>query len=603
MSNSTLLLAKTYCSKGKPNEAIVLCQNLIDDGSAIENPSVYSLLGYALGICGRFEESLSAYQQALLHDPQDPKLLLEVGTIYQLNNQFDMAIKFYRETIERVPDSACAYWMLGNLLKQKGQIAEAITCHTKLLKLDWNSPIIKYEYAELINQGYSQAAVDYALQVLRRDSNNLSSTNLIIFLLDYLIQSNQLQEATVLSIRVLTHAPNLHLGYGYLSKIFERTGHTDWAKSCHMFNIPLEVLGNLGLTPKIKLRHDEHPKVKYIDVYPEQDVYVRPSTALNKTLHLALQGSYFKTPPAYIATISNGRAWADAGQTSAVFTSDSFLLEDLSSGSSSLIAVSDALPPPLKIHGRVAFLSVKYSGNYCHWTSDVLSRISLLRRGGFDFDLIDYFVVSACALPFQQDTLQLLGIPREKIIESSQKQHIYASEMIVPSLPGHHPILPPWAIQALREDWLPMVKDRVANLPKKLYLSREGVSYRKVVNEDALIDLLTKYGFSCVNPSRLNVLDQIAALAAARVVVSPHGAALTNAIFMSPGSSVVEIFPQDYMHPCYHIALSQIPVNHFSFWGDPLPSGIESQNSLEIRDLDDLHINLFDLEQVISKFS
>lgn len=601
MNNTILALAKIYCSKGKPNEAVVLCQNLIKNGNAVENPNVYSLLGYALGICGRLEESISAYQKALLHAPQDPKLLLEIGTVHQLNNQPDIAIEFYRETIERDPYSACAYWMLGNLLKQKGQTAEAITCHAKLLKLDWDSPIIKYDYEELINQESVQVALEYALQVLRRIPNDLASTNLIIFLLNHLIQSNQLQEAAALSIRVLTHIPGLHLGYACLSKIFEQTGHLDWARSCHMFNIPLEVLGNFGLTPKIKFKHDEHSEVKYVNVYPEQDGYVCPSTALNKTLHVALQGSYFKTPPAYIATISNGFAWADAGQTSAVFTSDGFLLEDLSSGSSNLIAVSDALPPPLRIHGRVAFLSTKYSGNYCHWTSDVLSRISLLKRGGFDLNLIDYFVVSSRALPFQRDTLHLLGIPNEKIIESSKDQHIYASEMIVPSFPGHHPILPPWAIQALREDWLPMVTDRLAALPKKLYLSREGVSYRKVVNEDALMDFLTKYGFSCINPSRLNVLDQIATLAAARVVISPHGAALTNAIFMLPESSVIEIFPQNYMNPCYHVALSQIPVSHFSFWGELPPANDESQNSLEIRDLDNLCVNISDLEYAMMK--
>ena len=601
MQNSILNLAEIYCRKGKPNEAIFLCQKVVNDGTGY--PDVYSVLGHALEICGRLEEAISAYRQALLYTPQDTKLLLEIGKIYQANNQPDKSIEVYRKVIEQDPNTTHAYWMLGNLLKQQGREAEAIIYHTKLLVLDWNAPIIDYDYEALVHQGHVQAAIDYALQILRRNPNELSSVSLIVFLINHLIQINQLQDATKLSMCVLTHAPSLHLGYASLSKIFEQMGYLDWARSCHMLNVPLEVLGDSSTISKIKLRHDEHPKIQYIDVYPEKNIYVSPSAALNKTLHIGLQGSYHTTPAAYVAIVREGRVWADAGQTSAVFTPDGYLLEDLSSGSSSLIASSSDLSQPRKIHGRVVFLSIKYSGNYCHWTADVISRISLLKRSNIDLNTVDYFIVSSRAFPFQRDMLELLSIPKEKIIESSEEHHICASEIIIPSLPGHHPILPPWSIQVLREDWLPMVADRLAGLPKKVYLSREGVSYRKVLNEDCLIDLLTKHGFSCINPSRLHVLDQIAALAAAQIVISPHGAALTNAIFMAPRSSVIEIFPQDYMNPCYHIALSQIPIKHFSFWGDLPDSGSASQNSLEIRDLDNLYINLSELEQVITRFA
>ena len=600
-NNSLLNLAEIYCRKGKPREAISLCQEVI--GNEPKNSDAYLLLGYSLGICGSFKESIHAYSQAISYDPENINCLLQLGRVYKLNNQLDEAIATYERVILIDENNICAYWMLGNLLKQKKQNWQAIAYHTKLLKLDWNAQIIEYDYEELVRDGHIQISVEYALQVLRRKPNEAQATGLINFLLNHLVENTKFQEAIQLAIRLLNHAPSLHLGYQHLSNIYLRLGHDEWARSCHMRNIPLEVLGDSSQIVKMKFKNDKHPTVRYINVYPEQEVYVRPSTPLNDTFHVGLEGSYYTAPEAYVAIVNEGRVWADMGQTSAVFTSDGFLLEDLSSGSSSLIASSCDLSEPRKINGRIAFLSIKYSGNYCHWTSDVLARISLLKRSNIDFSTIDYFVVSSCTLSFQRDALNLAGIPKEKIIESSKELHICASEVIVPSLPGHHPILPPWAIKVLREDWLPLVIDRVDSLPKKIYLTRTGVTYRKVTNEPELMTLLMKYGFSCITPSKIPVLEQIAILAAAEIVVSPHGAALTNAIFMNSSARIVELFPQNYMNPCYHIALSQLPVQHFSFFCNVPPYDPESKNTLEIRDFDNLYVDLLSFEKVLENLA
>lgn len=118
-------LAEVYCCKGKPDEAIILCQNLMEGTHSVGNPHVYKLLGRALEICGRFEEAVDVYKKSLLYAPQDSRSFLEIGKIYQLNNQYDLAIEYYREAIEKDQNSAYGYWMLGNLLKQREQNAEA----------------------------------------------------------------------------------------------------------------------------------------------------------------------------------------------------------------------------------------------------------------------------------------------------------------------------------------------------------------------------------------------------------------------------------------------------------------------------------------------
>ncbi len=45
--------------------------------------------------------------------------------------------------------------------------------------------------------------------------------------------------------------------------------------------------------------------------------------------------------------------------------------------------------------------------------------------------------------------------------------------------------------------------------------------------------------------------DQIRAFAAASVIVSPHGAALANLVFATPGATVIELFPPSSVLPDY----------------------------------------------------
>jgi capsular polysaccharide biosynthesis protein len=63
-----------------------------------------------------------------------------------------------------------------------------------------------------------------------------------------------------------------------------------------------------------------------------------------------------------------------------------------------------------------------------------------------------------------------------------------------------------------------------------------------VSNEDALIALLSRYGVETISLTGLSVARQAAALADCEFLISPHGAGLTNMIFMPAGGVVIELF-------------------------------------------------------------
>jgi capsular polysaccharide biosynthesis protein len=80
-----------------------------------------------------------------------------------------------------------------------------------------------------------------------------------------------------------------------------------------------------------------------------------------------------------------------------------------------------------------------------------------------------------------------------------------------------------------------------------------------VNNEREVLDLLEPLGFVTIDPGRMGVQEQIDHFAAAEVVVAPHGAALTNLNFCSPGVRILELFAPGYLNPGYWTIADNLP--------------------------------------------
>ncbi|MEM6906971.1 MAG: glycosyltransferase family 61 protein, partial [Pseudomonadota bacterium] len=85
----------------------------------------------------------------------------------------------------------------------------------------------------------------------------------------------------------------------------------------------------------------------------------------------------------------------------------------------------------------------------------------------------------------------------------------------------------------------------------RLYLSRAGAKLRQFTNGAEIEALLRARGFASFEARDTNHAAQIARFAAARTIVSIHGAGLTNLIFAIPGARVIEIFPANHVKSTY----------------------------------------------------
>ncbi len=84
---------------------------------------------------------------------------------------------------------------------------------------------------------------------------------------------------------------------------------------------------------------------------------------------------------------------------------------------------------------------------------------------------------------------------------------------------------------------------QVASENKNIYVTREGSSYRTIVNESDIIPLLRTNGFKIINPQLYDIDEQIQIFSQADKIISPHGSNLANIVFCKPGTKIFEIGP------------------------------------------------------------
>jgi hypothetical protein len=226
-------------------------------------------------------------------------------------------------------------------------------------------------------------------------------------------------------------------------------------------------------------------------------------------------------------------------------------------------------PAPERISGRLGVLATQGDRNYYHFLVDVLPRLAIA-AGSPSIPAPDRWYVPA-EQGFQRELLELAGVSEDQRVDASTVPHVVADTLVVPGLPSTIVRNPPWATAYLRELLLPA--GLAATAGRGVYVTRGQTRNNRVVrNEADVVGALTARGFAVIDPSRMTVREQIEAFATADVIVAPHGAALANLVFASPGSAVVELFPAGHARADYWMLANGVPgLDYFYLMGTGRP--------------------------------
>ena len=184
---------------------------------------------------------------------------------------------------------------------------------------------------------------------------------------------------------------------------------------------------------------------------------------------------------------------------------------------------------------RVVAVGGQSSRNYYHWMLESLARVLLYRQ--LDDGSVHYLTPQLA--DWQWETLQMVGVSPERVIEVKPRGFARFREVIAVSrgLAGiHEPV--PTAVAALAG-----LAER-SSASRRIYVSRENATVRKITNAPEVRDLLSRYGFENVSCESLSVREQIELFSGAEAVLGVHGAGLANIVFSRPGTRVIELSPE-----------------------------------------------------------
>ena len=530
------------------------------------------------------------------------------------SGQISSAISNYKDSVELNPDFWKVHWRLGNALEKHGQANEAVGCYQKAIKLNPNFPWCHYNLGNVLaTQKKLDEAVSYyqtAIKLQAPSRNfwfhmklgnilkqqekyeeaienyqiaieiNPKIVNAYHCLGLALAKQQNWDEAISNFLKALQIKPGFIPVYYDLGYALEKKGLLEDANACYTNrNLPVNFIKKY-----LNSSHDWSATQSYlrkdllrIQVHPKKIISLSPPRTVDGNLHFFHKQLEVIAKEAFVVNLPNGRGWSD-GSASAIITADNQLLEDVSTGGARLIAASDNLSPARKLNGKVAFLSSFFgTPNYCHWMFDMFPRIELMRLAGIDINTIDKFVIHMFEAPFHFQTLNLLGIPKEKVIDTKNYPHIVAENLIVPSV-FIHPAnsASKWVIEFLRKLVLGN-KPVKTNRNKRIYISRDGASKRIIINRKEVENLLENYGFQKVKMDSMSVVEQAMFVSEAEAVVGIHGAGLTNIVFCSPGTKVVEIFSPLYCTNSYFVISNQCGLDYSCFVGEDYDGSLQNQ--------------------------
>ncbi|MEG3841898.1 FkbM family methyltransferase [Microcoleus sp. herbarium14] len=474
-------LGKAQAQQNQLNEAISSYHKAI--GHHPEWVQVYFYIGQALAQQNKLDEAISSYQKVIQQYPEWAEVYLCMGQAKSHQNKFDEAIEFYQKSIQIYPQYIGAYLLLGGLLHGKSKFDEAISCFQDLINLE--------------HHRFGSIAQTYIGSILQ--------------------QQGKQEEANLYFQKAQPVAP---------------------PQGCYSTVREWSIASQLKQTNYIEL----HSRHRFSLCAPPQTIDRAFYPILNSWW------SQFESPATFVVTIPEGR-YCEYGYNTetAVITSDNQLLLDVSTCPGipidrHPIFSATNLPLVQHIEGTVAVLSVDTGLIYYHWMLDLLPRIGLLQQSGIDLGSIDKFLINGYSSPFQKETLEVLGIRANQIIETKNHAHIKANKLVVPSYPGFQCFPTKSACDFLRSNFLPLALKSKSRQLKRIYISRNAGAQRRTINEDEVLNILNERGFTRIFAESISFAEQVALMANAEVVVLMHGSAVSNLVFCQPGTKVIEIF-------------------------------------------------------------
>ena len=213
-----------------------------------------------------------------------------------------------------------------------------------------------------------------------------------------------------------------------------------------------------------------------------------------------------------------------------------------------------------------------FTSNYYHLTFEFINKFLYLNK--LDIPLDFPVLVDQVCLDFPQYK-ELINIANYKgypIIGVNRRNRVKINELIYINCPH---FLPPNlktgehrtedlqfnvnALRDLRNYLLPYSSHR--EFPKRIFMSRKTASSRKSFIEDAVIQLLSEFGFEVIVADTLSIADQISLFNQAEWIIGGTGAAFTNLLYCRNTTKVILFIRARHLYSAFSTIASALGIS------------------------------------------
>lgn len=356
------------------------------------------------------------------------------------------------------------------------------------------------------------------------------------------IESGKLEEALTHLATALEHDDNPSVWFARCSLLIDlkRTeqAHTELAEVSKRFPnaAPLqrlhgEVAHKLKIKPLVVRAHSGHSSS------PEFEIEARYSTITHRQERVARVPDALHLAEQILQTRAGTLASFEANDSAEPF---------------------DRNATPKKLSGTWISLAGRWSSGFWHWLNEQLPAVLLAESIGFTGK---YLVPAGGA--FIAESLRLLGIDDERVHQDRGEILQLEEAWVLEPIKGQELHRPPHLLQTLRDRLLASVSGVESSCGPYIYVSRNRSGRaRQVVNEADISSLLDRFGYQILHFEQLSLTEQLVAARGAEVLVGPHGAGMSHALFMPPGGTVIEFFSPQYVNVCIYSALQLLKLNY-----------------------------------------
>jgi hypothetical protein len=181
---------------------------------------------------------------------------------------------------------------------------------------------------------------------------------------------------------------------------------------------------------------------------------------------------------------------------------------------------------------------------YGHWLVEILPRIRGIKYYQKQTGRKPAILVSPNITDWQIKTLEMTGIDTNKLVEWEGGQAVIDRY-----------VLPMWAKSewcASNINWISNQIESSVNyemyldqFSSRVYLSRENMNRREIMNRDQIISEISEYGFKSYTPESMTFAEQVALFKSADFIIGPTGGSFANIIF-STDVKIIELFQPEH---------------------------------------------------------